>query len=359
MNDISSMNKEHMSEIDPTASISEQACHWCVLLNGGHATRTDKKAFGEWVSRSPERVEAYIQAARLAKALKSKKLRWPDTPVQILVREAKETTSEIVSLRPPAVSKPQPKQNKNRGKPTLMFAVAASVLIAIACCWSLLSSPQRYTTAIGEQRSVVLNDGSVVTLNTSSAIQVTLTKTARIIQLLSGEALFQVAHDKKRPFEVIAGNAIVRAVGTQFNVDRRAGGTTVTVVEGKVSVRSGSDNPVVNAPDTATSIPLSAGEGVTVSPRVKPHATAANIATATAWTQRRLIFEHRPLGEVAAEFNRYNRQEIQIESAELWSQEVTGVFAANDPNSFLDFIARIPGVRIEQNAEVTKVVASN
>ncbi len=353
------MNKEHMSELDPTASISEQASHWCVLLNGGNATRADKKAFGEWVSRSPERVEAYIQAARLTKTLKSKKLRWPDTPVELLVREAKETPSDIVSLFLSAAPEAQPKSNQVRRKPPLMFAIAASVLVVIACTWGFLTSPQRYATAIGEQRSVVLNDGSIVILNTSSAIRVKLTKTARVIQLLSGEALFQVTHDKNRPFNVIAGNTTVRAVGTQFNVDRRASSTTITVVEGKVSVDSGLENPEGKNPDIGTAIPVSAGEEVTVSPRARPRTVAANVATATAWTQRRLVFEHRPLGEVAAEFNRYNRQEIHIESAELRNREITGVFQANDPNSFLDFIAKIPGVRIEQQADATKVVSSN
>jgi transmembrane sensor len=353
------MNKEHMSELDSTASITEQASQWCVLLHGGNVTRADRKAFGEWVSRSSERIEAYIQAERLNKALESKKLRWPDTPVEVLAREAKETPSHIVPLFPSAASREPPKSDQGRLKRLLTVAIAASVLVAIGGAWAFLAGPQHYATAIGEQRSVVLNDGSVVTLNTSSAIRVELTKSERTIQLLSGEALFQVAHDKTRPFDVVAGNTTVRAVGTQFNVERRASSTTITVVEGKVSVESGSENPVGKAPDIGSSIPLSAGEEVTVSPRVKPHATAANIATATAWTQRRLIFEHRPLGEVAAEFNRYNRQEIQIESAELRSLEVTGVFAANDPNSFLDFVAKIPGARIEQQADAIKVVSSN
>lgn len=353
------MNKDHMNELDPTTPITEQGSHWWILLDEGHATPADKKAFSEWIGRGPERVEAFLQAAQLAKALKSKKLRWPDTPIEVLLREAKQSPADIVSLFSTHSPQLNSKSPRGRRKPPLMFAIAASLLIVIACTWAFLASPQRYATAIGEQRSVVLNDGSVVTLNTSSTIQVKLTKAVRTIQLLSGEALFQVAHDKARPFDVVAGNTTVRAVGTQFNVDRRASTTTVTVVEGKVSVESGSENPVGKTPDAGTSIPVSAGEGVTVSPRVKPHATAANVATATAWTQRRLIFEHRPLGEVAAEFNRYNRQEIHIESAELRSQEVTGVFAANDPNSFLDFVAKIPGVRIEQQADATKVVSSN
>ena len=82
----------------------------------------------------------------------------------------------------------------------------------------------------------MLNDGSVVTLNTSSAIEVSLVKSHRTVTLLSGEALFQVAHDTLRPFEVKTGDTTIRAVGTQFDVDSRTAGTTVTVVEGKVAV---------------------------------------------------------------------------------------------------------------------------
>jgi transmembrane sensor len=348
-----------MSELDPSASITEQASHWCILLNGGNATRADKRAFAEWVCRSPERVEAYIQAARLTKALRSKKLRWPDTPLDILIREAKDKPSDVVSLFAPAHSQALPRAGQARRRSQVISAIATAVLVVIGCTWSYLTGPQRYATAIGEQRSVVLNDGSVVTLNTSTAIHVKMTKSVRTIQLLAGEALFQVAHDKGRPFDVVAGSTTVRAIGTQFNVNRRSNGTIVTVIEGKVSVGSGSSSPAGNSPDTSNAIPLSAGEEVTISPRIKPHATAANMATAAAWTQRRLVFEHRPLGEVAEEFNRYNPREIRIQSAELSSREVTGVFQANDPNSFLDFVAKIPGVRIEQTADATTVVSSN
>jgi transmembrane sensor len=352
------MNKDHTNELDPTTPITEQGSHWWILLDQGHATPADKQAFSEWIARGPERIEAFLQAARLTKALKSKKLRWPDTPVETLLREAKQSPADIVSLfstHSPQVNSETPRSRRKR---PLMFAIAATVLVAIACTWAFLSGPQRYATAIGEQRSVVLADGSVVMLNTSSNIEVKLEKTRRTIKLMAGEALFQVAHDKARPFDVIAGNTTIRAVGTQFNVDRRSATTTVTVVEGKVSVDSSSQNPEGKTPDMPNSVTLSAGEGVTVSPRVKPHAAAANVATATAWTQRRLVFEHRPLGEVAEEFNRYNRHEIRIESRELRNQEVTGVFQANDPDSFLDFVAKIPGVKIEQQADATKVVSN-
>jgi transmembrane sensor len=344
-----------MSELEPTASITEQASHWCILLNGGSATRADKMAFAAWVSRSPERVEAYIQAARLTKALKSKTVRWPDTSIEDLVSQATEAPMDIVSLFSTNPAPANPKGWQGQRKPTQLLGFAAMVLVVIVGTWGLLASPQRYTTSLGELRSVVLGDGSVVTLNTSSSIRVKLTKAARIIQLVSGEALFQVAHDKNRPFEVVAGDTTVHAVGTEFDVDRRVSGTTVTVVEGRVSVENRMQSGDYQSPGTGASIALAAGEGVTVSPRMQPRATPANVATATAWTQRRLVFEHRSLGEVADEFNRYNRQTIHIESPELRSQEITGVFQANDPNSFLDFVAKIPGVKVQRDGHTTRV----
>ena len=355
------MNPEHMSEVDPTAPISEQAAHWCILFRGRNATRADKKAFGHWVSRSPERIEAYIRAVRLTTTLTSKKVRWPDTPVEILVRQTIETPANILSLSPSNGVPAKRTAHRGGGRPLpLMLAIAATtLLVVIGCAWAFLTAPQRYTTAIGEQRSIVLSDGSVVTLNTSSNIEVKFAKARRTIYLVAGEALFQVAHDKMRPFDVIAGNTRVRAVGTQFNVDRRAGSTTVTVVEGKVSVASAPETPGDQNAEIDSPIPVSAGEEVILRPRVRPRAAPVNVALATAWTQRRLVFERRHLGEVAVEFNRYNRQEIHIESAKLSSLEVTGTFQADDPSSFLDFIAKIPGVKIERQYDSITVESVN
>jgi transmembrane sensor len=228
------------------------------------------------------------------------------------------------------------------------IAAAAAITLGILAGASyFLWSPQGFQTVLGEQRSVVLNDGSVVTLNTSSSINVSMVKDHRTVTLLSGEALFQVAHDASRPFEVKTGDTTIRAIGTQFDVDRRTAGTTVTVVEGRVAVFT---TPASSADGDASNLPLAAGEQLTVAPRRKSHTVRANVAAATAWTQRKLIFENRPLGEVAAEFNRYNRQSIDIRSPELRSQEVTGVFQANDPDSFMLFLAKIPDVIVERSS---------
>jgi transmembrane sensor len=349
------MRKEDTTELRSTPSVTQQASHWWVLLNSGAATPADHQAFGDWVTGSPERVEAFLQSIRLAQALQSDKTRWPETPIEEVIAAAKAAPAAVtrlplgMRLKAPAAqangeiheSDGRPRGADPSGAARLrvnvprMAAAAIMICVVLAAGWYFLLSSQRFQTALGEQRSVVLSDGSVVTLNTSSAIEVSMAKDRRTITLLSGEALFQVAHDPSRPFEVETGDTRVRAVGTQFDVDLRATGTTVTVVEGKVAV----DN-----------LPLTAGEQLTVAPRTKPRTVHANIAAATAWTQRRLIFENRPLGEVAAEFNRYNRQSIDIRSPELRGQEVTGVFQANDPDSFVLFLAKIPDVKITRAA---------
>jgi transmembrane sensor len=342
------MPNDHLHEIDATAPITEQACAWWMLLNHGDATPADHHAFGEWVARSPERVEAFLQTARLTRALQSNELRWPDTPVETLIRQARSAPGEVIGL---PVRRPRHAATEHRASPwTRRVAVAAIVaLVAGALGWRFLGS-ERYETGVGEQRSVVLDDGSVVTLNTSSDIEVRMAKDHRVVELLSGEALFQVAHDPARPFDVAAGKTTVRAVGTQFNIDRRARATTVTVVEGKVAVFTGNAPGSGAAALAGADLALAAGEQLVVAPNVTPHPERANIETATAWTQRKLVFEHRALGEVADEFNRYNRERIEIQSPQLRSQEITGVFEANNPESFMTFLAKIPDVTVERSA---------
>jgi transmembrane sensor len=224
-----------------------------------------------------------------------------------------------------------------------IVAVCVAALAAVAFAFYSHPGPQRLETSVGEQRSVVLSDGSLVVLNTSSIIEVDMAKQHRTVRLLAGEALFKVAHDTARPFDVTSSNTTVRAVGTQFNVDRRFDSTTVTVVDGAVAVFTTGVGP---AEEGQTRVPLVAGEQLTLEPRSARHPVRADVATALAWTQRKLVFENRRLDEIAAEFNRYNRQAIEIRGPELREQRVTGVFQANDPGSFLTFLSRQPGVTV-------------
>jgi transmembrane sensor len=360
---------------DSATSISEQASHWWTVLHSENASSVDRREFGEWVTRSPERVEAYLQMARLSRALQSRDVRWPGTPADVLIREAKAAPPDVLPFSRGHSDSPvglfltgeeggRAPAEKSRRKAPLLAGLAASLVAVGLGMWLLLSGAREYQTAFGEQRSVLLDDGSRVTLNTASKIEVDLRKDRRLIHLVRGEALFDVAHDVKRPFDVQAGNTVLRAVGTQFNVELRPNDTTVTVVEGRVAVvpRSEVTDSLLNSltlppplpKDPSTHLPaptapliLAAEERLTITrsgPGTPHHVT--NMATATSWTQHQLVFESRPLSEVAAEFNRYNRGHIEIDSPDLQRQEVTGVFQSNDPGSFLSFLSQIPGVEI-------------
>lgn len=349
------MQRDHSSEIDPRAPVSEQATGWWVLLNERQATPADQRAFVEWMSKSPERVAAYLQAARLALALGSAETHWPETPVEELIREAKASPREIAVL--PIASDANLPRSRSRMRHTLTWLpVAATVVVAAVGAWMYWHpGPQRVETAIGEQRSLVLSDGSLVTLNTASRVEVEMSQHHRTVRLLSGEALFEVAHDATRPFDVMTGNTTVRAIGTQFDVDRRADSTTVTVVDGRVAVFTDSRDP---REAEETRLPLQAGEQLTLLPSSARRTPRADVETALAWTQRKLIFQHRRLDEVAAEFNRYNRQVIEIRGPGLRLQEVTGVFQANDPASFLTFLSALPGVSLEKSADGQRIVVT-
>jgi transmembrane sensor len=354
---------EVASDMESTTSVLEQASHWWELLHSDSASSSDHREFGEWVARSPERVEAYLQTARLAKAIKSNRLIWPSTPAEVLIREAKASPETVLPFSTTRVSAPVDRSEARQVKRRFAWAAAAVLLIGVTLALFVLETPQKFTTALGEQRSMLLPDGSRATLNTASTIEVIMQKGRREVRLVQGEALFEVAHDAARPFVVRAGNALLKDVGTQFNVDIRSNGTTVTVVEGQVAVDSAATSESTAAQaghgvgDTVPALILGANDRVVVTPAgVGAPQRGVNVAASVAWTQRQLMFEHRRLSEVAEEFNRYNKDRIDIDSAELERQEVTGVFDAKDPASFLAFLSSVPGVEIRDGANGTHIV---
>jgi len=325
-------------------SIAEQAAHWWVVLRDENVSAAEKREFAEWVSRAPERVEACLRLARVHAAVSRNDVRWPQTPSEDLVREALAAPEDSVVALHPRLSRAR-EDERPRRRTVLPWAVGLAASVVLAAClgwWLTLSRPEQFQTKLGEQRSVLLADGSRVTLNTASKIEVQLKADHRVVQLLQGEALFEVAHDAARPFDVQVGNVSVRAVGTQFDIDRRAARTTVTVMEGRVAMAG---------PGTENLPVMTAGDRIVVDstgPQTLQH--GVSLPETTAWTQRQLVFQHRALGEIAEEFNRYNAGRIDIRSPALRAQEVTGTFRSDDVASFVAVLAGIPGVKVESDA---------
>lgn len=181
----------------------------------------------------------------------------------------------------------------------------------------------RYATAIGEQRTILLDDGSKVTINTDSAIRVAMSAQARHVRLDHGEAWFEVAHDPDRPFSVAADGATVTALGTSFSVRREGEAQRIVLAEGRVAVRGG-----------GAARTLSAGQCVEVlRGRVGP-SQAADIDAETAWRSGRLSFKDTPLGVAISEVNRYARQPVRLEAPALRAVAVNGTFETGDVETF-------------------------
>ncbi|MEJ0085236.1 MAG: FecR domain-containing protein [Pseudomonadota bacterium] len=333
------------AETDSTASISEQAAAWWVVFHDEAATAADHREFGQWVAKGPDRVAAYLRMARVQRALQSPAVRWPQVSRAALISEAIAAPEDVVPLRPAvaARSASPERARSSTAFPPIALRLAASVLLVLGVVWLMAGRPDKFQTVIGEQKIVLLEDGSKVTLNSASAIEVQLAKQRRHVLLVRGEALFEVAHDPARPFEVETGDVVLRAVGTQFDVNRQPRQTVVTMVEGKVALVS-----VAGQPQQEDSRPvLVAADRMIISAAgAQEHRHGVDVSAAIAWTRGRLVFKNRALGEVAEEFNRYNQGRIEIRSAELRAREITGAFRSNDPESFTSFLSGMPGVRV-------------
>lgn len=343
------------------SQILEEASTWFVELSEGHLAAKVREQFSDWLRASPEHVRAYLQISAL----------WEDAP---LLGKGAEDVEALIARALAAgnvvrVGKDrQPLSVRSRRFVTpLRSALAASlVLVAIGITFWL---QQRgvYETAIGEQRLLTLADGSTIELNAQSRVRVHFTAAERSIDLLEGQVLFHVTHDTARPFIVHSGAASVRAVGTQFDVDRVSGGTVVTVVEGRVAVLPDSllqpvpanavdsSAPSISAPDFALMGPggaggllLTAGEQVTLTAQAASRPTRTDVAAAIAWTQRKLVFASSPLTQVADEYNRYHQKRIVIRDRRLASFLVSGVFSATDSRAFVAFLRAQPNLTVHE-----------
>ena len=226
------------------------------------------------------------------------------------------------------------------------LAVAASVLIVAigAASWMSFtrSGWQVFKTEQGGFQRISLQDGSTAFLNTNSEIHVKLTAARREVVLSRGEALFTVAHDTHRPFDVTAADTVVRAVGTAFSVRLRdQQQVDVIVTEGRVAIDPPDDSLDSKLPQQQIALPrmstLAAGETVSVKARkMNVHKIAAEDMTRKlAWTQGRLWFDRVTLAEAVTEFNRYNRRQLVIDDSAIATLHIGGAFDATDLDSFL------------------------
>jgi transmembrane sensor len=231
-------------------------------------------------------------------------------------------------------------------RPLLMLAGVAASLGAVAISVSLyVRSPgdeYTYSTAVGEQRSVVLPDQSRIVLNTSTQVHVVYKRGSRRVEIEQGEATFSVAHDMSRPFDVVAAHGTTRAIGTEFNILTAPTGVTVSVLSGTVAITPPSGPQHA---DSGHAVRLTRGEELTYNNRLVSEVRPLNANRIQEWHVGRVAFEDFPLSQALAEFNRYTRTPIVIRDASLAPLRVTGTFRIGETDALLHALNTAFGIR--------------
>lgn len=409
--------------------IYDEATDWLVRNREGTLDPHDKRRFDMWLRKSPQHVCAYLEMSKVWEDVSFIDPNLNASAEELIARARAE--ANVFPLAVPAPAEPRIREAENlpiapiaplerdgrqtphsrfafeqrkgransregetflraRGHRPALAAVAASMLLAVVTGTWFFTQRNTYTTGIGEQRSIVLSDGSTIQLNTGSRVRVRYSDAERDVDLLEGQALFRVAKNHDRPFVVDTNGARVRAVGTEFDVYRKYGGTVVTVIEGKVAVlgkphalSTSADSageapsvpvsgivPMRPAPPTPTplvraaipdAIYVTAGEQLTVSAVIPANAEIqvptpkpANVAAATAWTRRSLEFDSTPLREVAEEFNRYNVRKLIIADPSLSDIRIGGTFSS-DPGLLVRFLRKQPELVVEETDQEIRI----
>lgn len=299
------------------------AADWAVRLDSGPLDHETRAALDAWLAGDPRRRGALLRAQAA----------WA-----VLVPD------------PLPIEEPDAPERRRWLAGTMRGAGLAAVAAAGAFFWLHPAGDDALATLRGEQRRARLADGSTMLLNTDSRSRVTYSPELRRVTLERGEAWFDIAKDRIRPFVVEAGAVRVEAVGTAFAVRRIAGRAEVAVTEGRVRVWS--------TADPARFLLLDAGKRASIAEEAGAGAAvvhAGGVADALAWRRGEIVLDGVTLGDAAAEFNRYNDRQLSVE-ASLAERRVVGWFRTRDVEGFARSAAAMTGARIEQGPEAIRIV---
>ncbi|WP_116808520.1 FecR family protein [Steroidobacter cummioxidans] len=323
--------------------VAAEAGRWLERLPT--ASSAERQQFIAWLKQSPHNVRELLLSHVIDDGLSRID---PQRKLSTELHTGGSNVVEFSELRSP-VERTTPKTSRRWH----WIAAAAATVAAVAATLLYLvqDGTHTYQTGVGEQLTVALNDGSVVSLNVKTKLEVSLEPKARNIRMVSGQALFTVAHDSTRPFRVFADGSAVNAVGTKFDVHRTSERTEVYVVEGRVNI----EHPQAQTA-RLSNVQLTPGQGVTIhSDGAVGPPTKVDIAALSAWQNRRIVFEERSLAEIAEQFSAYVRSPtLVIEGDELRGRLYTGSFDADRVETFISYLQRDRSLTIERQG--TRVI---
>jgi transmembrane sensor len=319
-----------------TSNIRKQAIQWLIAQNSGTWSAADQYALNEWLNADVEHQKQYRQMQQLWGSMDAfKTLDFPQRQAahDYQPPSRQDNLIQFPGLNVPEITAKQPHISSRSRREfshwlKTGFAVAASALLIIGIQTYRQTGIKHYQTAKGEHQTVFLADGSQIVLNTDSELTVELQMFQRKVRLAKGEALFNVAHNPIRPFEVAAGNGKIRDIGTRFNVYTQVSKVDVAVLEGKVDIVTDQQHfPVV----------LSAGQAASFNQQGKVSSQSmSNPQAITAWEHGKLIFAEQPLEDVLRQIARYHTVEFQITDPKLRNMKVSGTFKTSNLRLFLE-----------------------
>lgn len=337
-----------MNESSGKSSRPADVFSWDARLRSPECTDADRAAFEAWRDASPANRQAFDELqSMLTEGLRS-------VAHDPSVRSIREVALEAVGARKPWYRRTWP------------LGLAAAAVAALAIGLTVLQTETSnveppvampiFATAVGERSTTELEDGSVATLNTDTRIAISYTDDERLVTLVHGQALFDVAKDPDRPFVVVAGEQRITAIGTVFDVRFEGTEIEVTLVEGLVEVQpdEASAPALTSSARRVEPVRLVSGQSLRTSATgtdQPPAVETVDADQATLWRQGQVFFDDVPLSEAAAEMNRYSTVQIVVEDASLDMHRVNGMFRTGRQTTFVDAIEAYFPVSAEQTGD--------
>ncbi len=334
---------------NPPMSIPEQAAEWLLRWHCGDLSIAERFEYLQWLKTSPVHIAETLRMCRLYSWLENTKLR--------LFVTNEDSFSNVVEL-PPRERETVATRNAGRVGLWRVRIAAGAAALGLAALLSfgakIVWFDHTLQTQASEWRSVPLSDGSSVTAAPYTKMRHDIGDERRLIALTQGKVLFRVAKDSSRPFLVDAGGAIIRATGTKFGVERHGVDITVTMQEGTVVV-----SPPVGAEAAFDTVPLEAGDQLTISDSGAPSVVQVNAEHENEWSDGRISFiEGDTVGYAVAQFNSYNRIKIAVDELTA-ERQIRGAFDAIDPSSFADTVEQTNGVSVvRESPELLRIKRS-
>lgn len=335
----------------PSARIQREADAWFVRRRDGVRMPDEEARFRQWLARDKAHARAYAQREHDWEELAGMR-------DSALFRRIAED-----ALRAGPAGRGRPRAGPWR--PLLLAACAVVAVVAAIGALRLAAPPEAlpatYATALGERRTETLADGSRVTLNTETRVEVRFGRRQRDILLRQGEALFDVARDARRPFVVTAAGGRTTALGTRFLVREQAGSVRVTLLEGQVEVAQEAGNGTRQDTDGRTPSArrrLVPGEQATYAAAPGIAVRRVDAEASARWTEGRIDIDALPLGEAVAEINRYSAVKLRLGDAALERLVVSGAFQAGDNAGIAAALAAVYPLRVVSTKDGEIVLAA-